>query len=225
MCSFITQHNATNVTSFEGACNWHSDSRNVHQSCCSWIESSFLYHKPSPKAFQRIWQYIQLASQPQTKCNHTSQGPPHPASSPWRSSENSRGQLRQQSVCITKEFLHKLSETVSGKLICLLVVLIGVSTWLHFVIVTDLSGQMFTFDGVWHFGEVFSWWAVCWCQCCGSSGPWWQWGYGMRRRMLWTMNTGAFYWWHFECTEIPWRDPEAHCYAIHPRPSPHVAAW
>ncbi len=45
----------------------------------------------------------------------------------------------------------------------------------------------------------------------------------MGRGMLWTMNTGAFYWWHFECTEIPWRDPEAHCCAIHPRPSPHVA--
>ncbi len=38
------------------------------------------------------------------------------------------GQLLQQSVCITKEFLHKLSETVSGKLICMLVILIGVST-------------------------------------------------------------------------------------------------
>ncbi len=24
---------------------------------------------------------------------------------------------------------------------------------------------------------------------------------------------------------IPWRDPEAHCCTIHPRPSPHVAAW
>ncbi len=34
-------------------------------------------------------------------------------------------QLLQQSVCITKEFLHKLSETVSGKLICILVVVIG----------------------------------------------------------------------------------------------------
>ncbi len=66
------------------------------------------------------------------------------------------GQLLQQSVCITKEFLHKLSETVSGKLICMLVILIGVSTWLQFVVVTDLSGQMLTFDGVWHFGEVFS---------------------------------------------------------------------
>ncbi len=43
--------------------------------------------------------------------------------------------------------------------------------------------------------------------------------------MLRTTNTGVFYCWHFECTEIPWWDPEAHCCAIHPRPSPHVAAW
>ncbi len=28
--------------------------------------------------------------------------------------------------------------------------------------------------------------AVCWCQRCGSSGPW---GYVMGRRMLWTTNT------------------------------------
>jgi hypothetical protein len=34
MCSFVTQHNATEVSSFEGACNWHADCRNVHQSCC-----------------------------------------------------------------------------------------------------------------------------------------------------------------------------------------------
>ena len=33
MCSFITQHNATDVASFEGACTWHADCRNVHQSC------------------------------------------------------------------------------------------------------------------------------------------------------------------------------------------------
>ncbi len=31
-----------------------------------------------------------------------------------------------------------------------------VSTWLQLVIVTNLSGQMLTFNGVWHFGEVFS---------------------------------------------------------------------
>ncbi|KAK5936046.1 hypothetical protein CgunFtcFv8_021348 [Champsocephalus gunnari] len=91
--------------------------------CCCWdLESKF----PSPKAFQRIWQYIQPASQPQTTCNHTSPGPPHPACSPPRWSETSHSDLLQQSVCITKDFL--LSETVSGKLICMLVVLIGVST-------------------------------------------------------------------------------------------------
>ncbi len=107
ICSFITQHNATDVAGFEGACNWHADCRNVHQSFCPWIECSFLYHKPSPKAFQRIRQYIQPALQPQTTCNHTSPGPPHPASSNskivW---DQPPGQLLQQSVCITKEFLH-----------------------------------------------------------------------------------------------------------------------
>ncbi len=41
MCGFITQHNATDAASFEGACNWHADCRNVHQSCCPWIECSF----------------------------------------------------------------------------------------------------------------------------------------------------------------------------------------
>ncbi len=49
------------------------------------------------------------------------------------------GQLLQQSVCITKEFLLKLSETVSGKLICMLVILIEVSTWLQFVVVNWLE--------------------------------------------------------------------------------------
>ena len=38
MCSFVTQHNATDVSSFQGECNWHADCRNVHQSCCQRIE-------------------------------------------------------------------------------------------------------------------------------------------------------------------------------------------
>ncbi len=52
MCSFITQHNATDVASFEGACNLHADCRNVHQTCCPSIECSFIYHKLPPKVFQ-----------------------------------------------------------------------------------------------------------------------------------------------------------------------------
>ncbi len=53
---------------------------------------------------------------------------------------------------------------------------------------------VFTVQGRWQTACMASCgWAVCWCQRCGSSGPWWRWGYGMGRRMLWTVNTGAFY--------------------------------
>ncbi len=48
------------------------------------------------------------------------------------------------------------AQTVRNCLICMLVILIEVSTWLQFVVIIDLSGQLLTFDGVWHFGEVFS---------------------------------------------------------------------
>ncbi len=54
---------------------------------------------------------------------------------------------------------------------------------------------VFTLQGRW---QTACGWVVCWCQCCGLSGPWWWWGYGMGRRMLWTTNIGTFYWWHFE---------------------------
>ncbi len=74
---------------------------------------------------------------------------------------------------------------------------------------------MLTFDGVWHFGEVFSSrmnpdfhctgqmadnvYGVVWVSGLLMSALWiewpmhFRWGYGMGRRMLWTMNTGAFY--------------------------------
>ena len=37
ICSFVTKHHAKNISSFEGECNWHANSRNVHQSCCQRI--------------------------------------------------------------------------------------------------------------------------------------------------------------------------------------------
>ncbi len=39
---------------------------------------------------------------------------------------------------------------------------------MQFVVVTDLSGQMLTFDGVWHFGEVFSSWMNPGFHCTGQ---------------------------------------------------------
>ncbi len=83
-----------------------------------------------------------------------------------------------------------------------------------------------------HFGEVFSSrinpgfhctgqmadsvYGVVWVSGLLMSTLWIKWPmvavrlwYG--QAYVWTTNTGAFYWWHFECTEIPWWDPEAHC--------------
>ena len=66
MCSFVTQHNATDVSSFERVCNWHANCRNVHQSSCQIIECIFLYHKPPPTSFKKMRLYVQPVSQPQT---------------------------------------------------------------------------------------------------------------------------------------------------------------
>jgi hypothetical protein len=41
ICNFFTQYNATDVSSLEGACNWHADCRDIHQSCCQRIECYF----------------------------------------------------------------------------------------------------------------------------------------------------------------------------------------
>ncbi len=180
MCSFITQYNATDVASFDGACNWHADSRNVHQSCLPVNLMFLLYHKPSPKTFQRIWQYIQPASQPQTTCNHTSPEPPHPASSPPRSSETSHPDIRCNNRFEKGQFVGSVPS-------CGWAVLLMSTLWIEWPMV------------------AVGWW------------------YGQAYVM--DNDTGAFYWWHFECTVIPWRDSKAHCCAIHPRPSPHVAAW
>ncbi len=60
---------------------------------------------------------------------------------------------------------------------------------------------IFTVQGRWQTAcMALCGWAVCWCQRCGSSGPWWRWGYGMGRLWLWTTNTLLM---TFECT-VTW---------------------
>lgn len=61
-----------------------------------------------------------------------------------------------ETIFSINNFCQKPSENISGKLICMLVILIRVSTCLQFITVTDFSWQMFTFDGIWYFREVFS---------------------------------------------------------------------
>ncbi len=196
MCSFIPQHNATDVASFEGACNWHSD-RNVHQSCCPWIECSFLYHKPSPKEFQRNWQYTQPHKR--RSCVTTSAQDLHIQHlylqdclrQTTRTAAATIGlhnqKISAQTVrnCLREAHLHAhcphqgLDLTAVRRRNRLEWANAHIRWRLAFwrgVLFMDES--LYRADGSQHVwrrvGEQF---AVA--ERCGSSGPWWRWGYGM----------------------------------------------
>lgn len=137
------------------------------------------------------------------------------------------GQLLIQSVSITKKFQHRMSETFSGKLVCMLVIVIMVLTWLQFLIVTNLSVQILTFVRVWHIVEVFSSRMILGLHCSGQmskcvwrcvgeqfSNEKWFWIEWSMVALGGTKNTGLFYRWQFEFTEILGGDPVAHCCAI-----------
>ena len=47
-------------------------------------------------------------------------------------------------------------------------------------------------------------WDACWCQRCGSSGPWWRWGYGMGRCMLWRCILLMAFWMHRDTVKKSW---------------------
>lgn len=184
ICSFVTQHDATDVAGFEGERNYH-----VHN------------HRP------RVWPHLHLVT--------------------WKTVwGRPPGHRLPQSVCKTRQYLYKMSETVLGKLIWIFVILIGVLTWTHFVIITDLIWKTLRFDWVWHIGEVFSMrrgpgfhcsgCRPCVWRCVGDAdvingvthGGGWQW-YATNNEHRCILLT-AF--WTHQDTPLVW-------------PSPHVAAW
>ncbi len=87
MCSFITQHNATDVTSFEGAL---IDMLTAGMSTRAVVRELNVHFSTISRLQRRVRDFGSTSNRPhnqQTTCNHTSPGPPHPASSPPRSSE------------------------------------------------------------------------------------------------------------------------------------------
>lgn len=129
--------------SFEETCNddncrWVNQNRTVHE--LSWNGAVSFF----PSRLQEIgsnWPHLQDHLRP----------------APWTTDTTAT------------EILHNLFQTVSSLLlICVLVILTRVLTWLDFVVVTDLCGQMLTSDGVLNFVEVFSKWIKASLHCTGQ---------------------------------------------------------
>lgn len=107
----------------------------------------FRHHKLSPKAFQK---YDITSSRPHRPRLTTPDQDLHMQHLHVRDHHHQPpGGPLQQTVCRTKEILHKWPKNTSGKLVCS-------SVWLPFVVVADMSGQTLTFDFVWCCGEVLS---------------------------------------------------------------------
>ncbi len=54
MCSFITQHNATDVASFEGACNWHAQGQGLDPVEDDALDWHVQQHVPIPANIQQF---------------------------------------------------------------------------------------------------------------------------------------------------------------------------
>jgi hypothetical protein len=89
----------------------------------------------------------------QTMSKHASPGPPHLASAPACLPETSHPDSWWNCRFAQP---NNFCKNHSGKLICMLVLLTRVLIWLQFGVITEFSGQMLTFDGHWHAGEVCS---------------------------------------------------------------------
>lgn len=113
--SFITRHNATDAASFEGACKWHADCRNVHQSCyCEFnVHLTTISHRQCHFQKYGSMSIRPHNCRPRLGPSHVSPGPPQPASLPacclsltngtyddqWFSTQAIKKHLREAHLC------------------------------------------------------------------------------------------------------------------------------
>lgn len=150
---------ATDAASCGEAHNWHADCRNGLQSCCQWMKCSTIgcLHPTGLTTADHVEQHVQQhvhSHQPSIHHLHLHDG------------------LRPATPAAAAAIgLNKLSETISGlrAQVCMLVVVLGVSSCLQIGVVWGCSGEMFR-----------------WIPVFTIQGRW-----PMMAVALWTANTGA----------------------------------
>ena len=110
-----SSHYATDVTCFQGVCSWTVDCRNVHQSCSLLTTCSFYYKWVISNV---ISENVAVHLTGHTSIDHKEPHQPRTSTSSYVIWDQPPGQLMQ--------FQYKLSNSVPGKLICTLHVLIRV---------------------------------------------------------------------------------------------------
>jgi hypothetical protein len=144
MCSFVTQHNATGVSSFEIALTWWL------QECPPELPLS---------ASNVVLEFGSMSNRPHKRRQRVTTSAQDLHIRLLHLWDRLRPAIRTADETVglhKKNFCTNCQKPSQGSSSACSFVFTRVLAWLQLGVVTDFSGQMLTFDGHWHAGEVSS---------------------------------------------------------------------